>query len=270
MLTLLLINMKTNYVISAAGGNNTIIRIIDSVLTREKYEEIGSHLLHQTERRGVEQVGFLIPSINHFEMSGGEFCGNAARSAAYLFSKISGMSEFEFTMSGFDGKIKAKVTFDQSDSTLAIVSCHFIGMKANIVNKKVCSKDVTVVDLGGIVHCVIHEAFPKDSYKEAHTKITTELNLRDRLAIGVLWLNKTENGMKMDPVVWVKSIDTFFYETSCGSGSIAAAMATNETEIIQTTGQPIHVEILDDGVLLTSVIKEEISFNDFSYLTVGA
>ncbi len=261
--------MKKNYVISAAGGNNTAISIIDSVLTREKYEEIGSKLLEETERRGVEQVGFLIPSIRHFEMSGGEFCGNAARSAAFLFSKIFGMSEFDFTISGFDGKVEAIVTFDQNDSTNAIVSCYFNGMVAKVLEKKVGTKNVSIVDLGGIVHCVLlNEAFPKDSFRKEHFEIITELNLRDRLAVGVLWLNKVENGLKMDPVVWVKSIDTFFYETSCGSGSIASAIATGASTILQPTGQSIRVDVDDGGVKLTSDIKEEISYNDFSFLTL--
>lgn len=254
--------MQKIYIVSAAGGNNTAIAIIETALVREKYEEIGLKLLQETERKGVEQVGFLIPSIKHFEMSGGEFCGNAARSAALLLSKVLNEKEFSFTMSGFSGEVKATVEFDKNDSSNAVVSCYFKGLKAKVEEREVNSKKISVVDLGGIVHCVLSEPFSKSSYQEDHTEILTKLGLKDRSAVGVLWLSKREDGLKMDPVVWVKSINTFFYETSCGSGSIAVAIATGSTSVIQPSGKAIQIKVDNGGVELISEMKEIDEFVD--------
>lgn len=254
--------MKTNYIISAAGGNNTAIKIIEKPLSRIEYEEIGSKILKQTERKDVEQVGFLIPSIKHFEMSGGEFCGNAARSAAFLLSRIFKEQKFTFTMSGFSGNVNAVVGIDKDNIEKATVSCYFEGLVSDLVEKEINSKKVSVVDLGGIVHCILHEPFPHDSYKKEHSEIVSKLKLGDRSAVGVLWLNQVEDGLKMDPVVWVKSIDTFFYETSCGSGSIAAAISTGEKTILQPSGEKIEVEVESNGIRLTSRMEEIVSDDD--------
>lgn len=262
-------DMKKNYVISAAGGNNTAIAITDSLLNREQYETLGSDLLGRTEKRKVEQTGFLIPSKNHFEMSGGEFCGNAARSAAFLLSKITGKNEFKFTISGFDGKVEARVDFNQGNSSSAFVSCDFCGMETKVEERDIGEDKIFVVDLGGIVHCLLYGEFPKNSYKEKHAEIIEKLNLKDRLAVGVIWLSKIEDGVKIDPVVWVKSINTFFYETSCGSGSIAASVVANTTNIMQPSGQFIRVKFYGTTVQLSSVVKEEASFDDFCYIILN-
>lgn len=262
-------DMKKNIIVSAAGGNNTAIVITKSLLTREEYQVLGSEVLVRTEKRKVEQVGFLIPSENHFEMSGGEFCGNASRSAAFLLSKITGKSEFKFTVSGFDGKVEARVDFNQGNSSSAFVSCDFCGMETKVEEKDIGEDKIFVVDLGGIVHCLLYGEFPKNSYKEKHAEIIEKLKLKNRLAVGVIWLSKIEDGVKIDPVVWVKSIDTFFYETSCGSGSIAASVVANTTNIMQPSGQFIRVKVYGTTVQLSSVVKEEASFDDFKYVTLS-
>jgi hypothetical protein len=76
--------------------------------------------------------------------------------------------------------------------------------------------------------------------------------------VGVIWVDRTKEGeLKIEPVVWVRSIDTFFHETSCGSGSIATAVAvgvSHET-VIQPTGGRILVGIDHQKVTLTSTME---------------
>ncbi|MCC6005017.1 MAG: hypothetical protein LM590_11845 [Thermofilum sp.] len=72
------------FVITAAGGNGTIIRILAHPLSHAEYASQGKHLLTEIEPFGAEQVGFLIPETiggeiaGHFEMAGEEFCGNGS------------------------------------------------------------------------------------------------------------------------------------------------------------------------------------------------
>ncbi|MDO8576267.1 MAG: hypothetical protein Q7R90_03040, partial [bacterium] len=72
------------FVVTAAGGNGTAIKVLDTPLSRTEYAEQGNALGHSMEGFGAEQTAFLVLSENHLEMGGGEFCGNASRSAAVI------------------------------------------------------------------------------------------------------------------------------------------------------------------------------------------
>ena len=242
--------MKRNvYVITAAGGNATAIKVLADKKNRLYYSAFGSELIKNYEAQKVEQSGFLILSQNRFEMSGGEFCGNAARAAALLLSKINRKENVNFTMSGFNGLVKSKVKkLSESDYE---VNCFFSGMRP-ILTKKNLNQPVTVVDLGGIVHVIIEAEFPKDNFKEKHLEISRALNLRDREAVGVIWISKNKVGVKIDPLVWVREIDSFFYESACGSGSIATACVMGSKKIIQPSGGVIEVKVSNKGINLKS------------------
>lgn len=244
------------FVISAAGGNPTIIEIIDLPKTRQEYERRGQELMEKGKKLGVEQSASLIlekdGSIPHFEMSGGEFCGNAARSAALILSRKTGKDNVCFTMSGVEGFVYG--TAFESE-----VSCEFLDLGKNIRKTNIPDMDAQIVDLGGIVHVVIFDTFPSEEYRKKHEGIRDKLGLQERDAVGVIWVhNKQERGIiAIHPVVWVRAIDTFFYETSCGSGSIAVAFAMGgmSLAITQPTGQKILVECDRQSVKLSSVME---------------
>ncbi len=240
--------MKCKQLIFAAGGNGTAIEIIDAPLSRQEYQKRGKALEAEFEPVGAEQAGFLIPSERHFEMAGGEFCGNATRSAAVLLYQHQAGTEEAFTVSGFEGVVNATVE-PLTDKTF-FVSASFPGMRA--VAKSVCLEDSTpvkIVDLGGIVHVVIEGEFPSDTnaYSAQHRHIVEIFGLSDRGAVGVVWYEKSQDAVVMHPVVWVKAVDTFFYESSCGSGIIAVAAATGVATIVQPTRMTISTEISEGG-----------------------
>ncbi len=244
------------YIIRAAGGNATAIVIVDTPHDRAWYEEQGRDLMRRTEHLGVEQAGFLNLETRHFEMSGGEFCGNAARSAAMLIAKHTCEDDFTFTMSGYDGSVSAFVVLDGASK--AIVTCTFPNMHP-IVRSVVLpgGSEAELVDLGGIVHVLTQEPFINDRsvYEPRHREITKALGLTHGSAVGVIWIQRQAHGMMIHPVVWVRGIDSFFYETACGSGSIATGTATGETKIVQPSGESIQVVIDQDGVHLTSSME---------------
>ncbi len=244
------------YIVLAAGGNATAIVIVNALHDRAWYEDRGRDLMRRTEHLGVEQAGFLNLETRHFEMSGGEFCGNAARSAAMLIAMLADETEFEFTMSGYEGPVHAVVSLD---GNRASVSCVFPNLKAVARPTELPGgKEGMIVDLGGIVHVLTHDVFVNDRavYESRHREITEALGLSDRSAVGVCWIEPIGHaGSLMHPVVWVRGIDSFFYETACGSGSIAVAVATNEQEILQPSGQSIRVVIDDGGTHLSSTME---------------
>ncbi len=159
-------------------------------------------------------------------------------------------------MSGFNGQIEAKITELQSKNNF-FVSCYFKKMLIQTAKKEINNKEIWIVDLGGIIHVVLEDDFPKNSYQEIHNKITQELNLQNRKAVGVIWIKKI-NTQKiiMHPVVWVNEINSFFYESSCGSGSIAVSKITNCSEIVQPSGEKITALIdKQNNVVLESEME---------------
>lgn len=236
------------YVILAANGNGTVIQVLDEGLTRLEYEELGKKLLADNEKFNAEQAGFLILKDNHFEMAGGEFCGNGARAAALLFSKIIGRTNVDFTMSGFKNTISGEVLKTNTDKKYR-VSCIFPGLDLSIKKVETQEYSGTLVDLGGIIHYVVEAEFPKN-FEEIHRSITKQLKLENRDAVGVVWFQKNGNYVTMHPVVWVNAIDSFFYETSCGSGTIAVSKVTGARFVKQPSGGEIEALFFGDRLTL--------------------
>ena len=248
---------KKQTLITAAGGNGTAIEILDQALTRQEYESRGKALESDFAADGVEQAGFLIPSDRHFEMAGGEFCGNATRSAAVALYKGYRESSLSFTVSGFAGTVNASVK-PLTEKTF-FVEATFPEMVANMKSAKLRDgTPVSIVDLGGIVHVVIEGEFPKDekTYTAAHRQIVDQFGLHERDAVGVVWFQRESNeAVIIHPVVWVRAVDTFYYESSCGSGTIAVGRVTGSSSIVQPTGKPISAEITESGITLSSEME---------------
>ena len=139
--------MSSMVVITAAGGNGTAIEIIDDPLTRMEYSSRGRLLGENAEKLGTERAGFIVLSQGHFEMAGGEFCGNASRAAAVLFSELRNARDVSFTVSGFKGVVHA--TVDKRADGKYSVYCRFPGMSVDVRPAKSRGRTVDVVDLGG-------------------------------------------------------------------------------------------------------------------------
>lgn len=62
-------------------------------------------------------------------------------------------------------------------------------------------------------------------------------------------LEKVSSKIKINPVVWVKDIDTVFYETACGRGSLGTAIYNyyknkdENLELIQPSGYSINIDL---------------------------
>lgn len=160
-------------------------------------------------------------------------------------------------MSGLDKQVKYQILDNE------IVECVFpaIELKSKIITSA-SEINGTLVDMGGIVHFVFE---PKvkffnnpDYYKTIHTKVVRMLDLGDRSAVGVVWQEKTPQGVKIEPIVWVKDLNSFFYETACGSGALAilAASGKENLSIIQPSGKTIQAAKINGDYSLSSEVSE--------------
>lgn len=200
-------------------------------------------------------------TIPHFEMAGGELCVNATRAAAVLATGIPREERHvTLTVSGLKLPVKCHVVpLGKTWGDMKYrVTASFSGMVQEV---KVSAYDgirVTIVDLGGIVHVVISAPFP-ENYEGIHGKVCEVFGFSGRGAVGVVWTEDVGNAIAIHPVVWVRDADTFFYETSCGSGSIAAAVAylpaDGTMEVIQPTGFRMVVTKRSQTIDLSSDVE---------------
>jgi len=86
-----------------------------------------------------------------------------------------------------------------------------------------------VVRMQGITHLLIDESnfsfLQSASEQRSLIKIAIDqCQLQDELAIGLIWYSSNNIVTAINPVVWVRDIDTCIYESACGSGTFALAI----------------------------------------------
>lgn len=229
------------------GGNKTALIFGNDYNEKEK-KEINDYILR--ENTEVEQVGFLSLKEKKLEMAGGEFCVNASRCAIWEY------------LNGKEGTINLKVS-GQKNILLGGIDKKgevFVELKIekNISDFLKKIKEYYLVNLDGIDFIVLDEIISKKYIKQLHEdenkakqeiKEIMEKVKTNSLAIGVILLEKFNKKIKINPIVWVKKINTLYYETACGSGSIATAIYKNifnnqkEFKIIQPSGYYINIEL---------------------------
>ena len=238
--------MKDNimYKVFIPGGNNTAF-VMGTDYTLEQRSMINDRIMNADS--SIEQVGFLGDNNNpELVMAGGEFCGNATRSAVFYY------------LDGQDGKMTLKV--NQKDYIEAGVKdkmawCEIpLIQNGNIVEK--IQEGMYKVNMKGMTSIVISEEDAKkylnkkENIKEETMMLIKKLNLENSEAVGVMYLESVDNKLKINPVVWVKEINTLFYETACGSGTTATAIVKSYLE-----GNDVSVDILQpSGYVINATI----------------
>jgi len=209
----------------------------------------------------IEQCGFILPAsdsqsgaIARLEMMGGEFCGNATRSAIALLTNgasTSGLIE----VSGTNQLLEWSSDSDNITVQMPLP-------KSNLV--KVVA-DGVLVALDGITHLVIQsEVDPPtgDELTALADNLMQKYSLKDELAAGISWYNTATNQASFR--VYVKAVDTLFDETACGSGtcSIGIAIAhshgvdTAQMDIIQPSGESIMFSYKSGKAYITGSVSK--------------
>ena len=141
----------------------------------------------------AEQVGFIFPN-GHMEMEAGEFCGNASRAYGYLL---------------------VAVTVDMDAGTASAE----MPLPKLVEQVEVAGTAGTLVHLGGIAHLVVQGVAPSQDFFAAAEPIFAEDPMLE--AYGVCFIE----GERMTPLVKVPEAGTLVFEGSCGSGTLASAIA---------------------------------------------
>lgn len=201
--------MELKIVMADPAGNRTAI--VRTPVPRDIRPDIAEKILGISELR-AEQAGFetapLGAGAGRLEMMGGEFCGNAARSYGYLLASERNQTEGEILVeiSGHTGFLH--VQCDLSAGTA------FSEMPVPR-SLEYTREGLPLVISEGISHIILPDREPD---QEMIRFMTDRFGSRFD-AFGMMFLS----GDRLTPVVFVSSTGTLVYESSCGSGSLAAA-----------------------------------------------
>ena len=166
----------------------------------------------------AEQVGFVFPN-GHMEMEAGEFCGNASRAYGYLLAKqqgLTGRHTMRLSVSGCDHPVAVTVDMDAGTASAEMP------LPKLVEQVEVVGTAGTFVHLGGIAHLVVQGVAPSRDFFAAAEPIFAEDPMLE--AYGVCFIE----GERMTPLVKVPEAGTLVFEGSCGSGTLASAIALSE------------------------------------------
>lgn len=259
-------NMEIEFEILNPGGNKTAL-VIGNEYSDEERKIINAKILN--ENKEVEQVGFISKIENQLEMAGGEFCVNATRCAIWEY--LNGKNgEMEIKVSGCKSKIIGGIT----EQRQVYVNLPIHKKMNDLIEKK---GKFNLVKLDGILLGVVDEETSKDEIEKLKNdeqiaklefkKMMQTFNTSEK-AVGIILLEKEKTKIKINPVIWVKTIDTLYYETACGSGSLATAIYKNSTqgieklEIMQPSGYSISINLdkkqdVVEKARITGKVEEE-------------
>jgi len=233
------------------GGNDTCIitGAVDDQIERKRLND-----LIMSNYSNVEQVGFL--SDGQLNMAGGEFCGNATRSSAFLILK-GNPGEIKLNVSGVKDVLVCGV--NQDLEAYAQMPIYPDPEKITPIRQPNGSSDF-LVEMEGISHLItfnseLIEGLSEEKIKQLAKNKIFELNLDKLPAAGVIFTQKQGDLYQITPIVYVRDIDTLFLETACGSGTTALGLVLSKTSnlsinkvpIRQPSGMDIKVSVDFDG-----------------------
>lgn len=232
------------------SGNDTAL--IEGLVEKAKRKSINDAILKRFPK--VEQVGFYEydkqKNLARLEMAGGEFCGNATRSLAYLL--LNGKrGTTVIKASGAKKLLKAGV----NKSNFAYAEMPIYKTSNSITQ---LSSSLYQVRLEGIVHLITpnNQSYSKPKLKkEARRLLKKTALLYSQPASGVMFVDSSKEMINLQPVVWVRDIQTLFCETACASGTTAVGLwkmkdlelKNASFEILQPSKQCIKVFIEKEG-----------------------
>ena len=205
--------MKVEYTVLDPTGNITIL--VTSSVEISLQPSVASKLMELVPE--AEQVGFLSEAEGcdiALRMAGGEFCGNASRSFALIASKaqnLKGENDILIDVSGSDEDLNVSVNTDTNYTKILMPRA------LRVFSEEIFGHPAQIADYGGIMHVVVRNI---EASEETFVKYKEYINGKyDPPAMGVMfWDEETKS---LTPVVYVKDVDTTYFEGSCGSGSTA-------------------------------------------------
>ena len=260
------VKKKIRIQVADPAGNITIF--VHDRFDRADYADVANQILAMEELKG-EQVCYILDPIGEggkppkMEMCGLEFCGNASRSFALIAAKareMRGQNDIVVDVSGSEDLLNVSVNTDTNYTKILMPRA------LRVFSEEIFGEPAMIADYGGIMHVVVRniEASP-----ETFVKYKEYINGRyDPPAMGVMFWD--EETARLTPVVYVKDVDTTYFEGSCGSGSTAVGtcfgILDGDGEHHYTLPQPAGTidvtAIVRDGIAEKVYIEGPVGLSD--------
>lgn len=221
--------VQYTYSLVIPSGNPTALveREKNIVLTMKQKKKINDYIMAISPT--IEQVGFIYKDIANpkLEMAWWEFCWNATRGAIFRYFIDYGVKINAIKVWWIQRKLRTNIEeiwgVYFSESEIPIYS------SPNKIEK--VNEQTYIVNMEWISHIVIEDSFPTDNIwkykiKSRAKNVILEYqknykNLRKVLCIWVIYVKNIWNVKEIKPVIFVRSINTSFYETACWSWTCA-------------------------------------------------
>lgn len=214
--------MKQVKILIANPAGNITLFVLDH-FDRRQYQTIAAQLLAK-EELGGEQVAF-VAGDNTMHMCGMEFCGNASRAFALMLAKkrgIAGYGQVEINVSGCDKPLLVEVDTENQFTRIEMPP----PLRIEKLENDDLLKDAYLVDMDGIIHIIVKDLDPTmDCFNRIKDRIC---QIYQPPALGVMFYDTISS--TLTPVVYVKDVNTTYFEGSCGSGTTAVAAAFSVDE----------------------------------------
>jgi len=260
--------MKKYKILVADPANNITIFVLDPVENPTERTALARAMLADTSLK-AEQVGFVIPPASgakgglwHLEMAGGEFCGNAARSFGLYVARqqgLKGKAEVFVSVSGAAGPVRVEADLEKGRAAAEMPA----PIGAETLDYE--GRSLPVIVFEGISHIIA-----ADLEAKSETFYAVKLSLERKLtllgegfpaALGVMFYDTAAAFMR--PAVYVLSVDSLIFESSCGSGCAALGVWLSR-ELLD--GAATYGITQSGGVIETRVVKKA---GELTRLTIG-
>ena len=229
---------EITYVLMDPAHNYTILA--ETAVPEELQPDAAARLMEREPL--AEQVGFLTTrgDMPALRMAGGEFCGNAAMSAAVRQAEKAGIPEGTTALWVSGAKQPVSVSVKQKGEHLWAASVTMPEAGDVVMTDLPGGYRLPVVPFGGIAHVILEDPSSKGRAEELAKQWCAFLH---RDAVGLMYYNAPE--AKLDPLVYVPGADTMCWESACGSGSSAVGVY-----LAQRCGKPVTAVLKQPGGVL--------------------
>jgi diaminopimelate epimerase len=254
-------------IVIADPVKNITVFVLEPVETSVERAALVKAILAEENFR-AEQVGFVTPpgdsapGLWRLDMMGGEFCGNAARSLGLYIA----------TEQGFKGKTNVSLSVSGADEPVLVEADTEEGRAAAEMPLPLAvetldyeGRSLPVVVFEGITHVIAPNIEAGNETFHAVKSLTEKtFSLRGEqlpAAIGVMFYDEASRFMR--PAVYVRSTDSLYFESSCGSGSAALGVWLSRD---MQEGSAQYALSQPGGVIETKITKKG---NGITCITIG-
>lgn len=224
------------------AGNDTVFleAICPETTSRTHYGAMALSAL------GGEQAAFADTDNHILTMAGGEFCANASRAFGALLDIRSkgktGLRYYRATINGIDIALSVAGSMPQWR-----VNAGFVLKNVTITS---LAAGVTLVSLPGIDHILLETSCLPECAEAPEKACATikDHGLWNKNAVGAVWWRENGDRMDITPFVRVAQAGTAMVEGSCGSATLALAIAQRREVLAMQPSGNILSATWDNGV----------------------